>query len=365
MNSYQQRARSHVYRAPFVHSGYTLGFAKQCRNQLNMNQEFDETAKSLFDSLLGKSFEMQSEEELSSVAYNPPLGFDETDELPLFEEDDRDILMHRDAHFSSSFPAMLEEYENEGMAAVLDVFPDRIKFLMDIEERLGRDLAPFLLQGADAERVAQVRKLYQALSDQINTPKKKPLVSAIAELILSEESIEKRAQKTAKLGPKIVPYLIQLIETALFYDPLFPGYGQAPIAAAMTLGILKANAAIKPLFQLIGTESFDIESAALIALSQIGDEVKEFCLKQLKARPLSKNNERASILASSLEKDQKFYETILQELEDPQVQKIEGLATYLVLACAELPKNLHEHLKKITASLPVALQEEIRQITKS
>lgn len=326
-----------------------------------MNEDFDQTAKSLFDSLLGKSFEIQAEEEETKVSYNPPVGFEGQEELPLFEEDDRDILMHRDAHFSANFPLMLEAYEEETMAACLDIFPERIVFLMELEKQLGQDLAPYLLQGADAERVAQAKKLYHALKNQTEPP----IVKVIADLILSEESLEKRAKKAAKFGSKIIPYLIQLVEAPLFYDPLFPGYGQAPIAAALALGELNAKAAIKPLFELIGNETFDTESAALIALSQIGKETLDFCISQLHSRPITKNNERAAILASSLHKDERFYEALLQELEDPQIQKNERLATYLVLACAELPHIFVDRFKKIASHLPAALQEEIKQIIKS
>lgn len=331
-----------------------------------MNENFDLTANSLFESLLGKSFEIDSEEEKPMpVSYLPPMQSEEFGELPLFDEEDRDILMHRDVHFSSNFDLMLEQYEEEAPGACLDVTVDRIRFLQELEAQLGYDLAPILLQGADAERVGVAKRVYQALRMQHEAAQKQPLVAAIADLILEEEEPEEKARVAAQCGQELVPYLIQLIEAPLFYDPLFPGYGQAPLACALTLGELKASSAIQPLFERIGNENFEVESAVLCALAKIGSQSNDFCVKQLKARPMTKNNERAAILASMLDKDEPFYEVLLQELEDLQIQKNERLATYLVLACSELPKKLLERFKKIAKQVPEAVQEEMQHIIKS
>ena len=327
-----------------------------------MNEDYDLTAKSLFESLLGKSFEVEAQEELPQAYYEPPTV--DLGELPIFEEEDRDILMHRDTHFGGNFPMMLEHYEDEGMAAVLDVENSRIAFLMDLEKKLNCNLAPFLLQGPDAEKVAQSKKLYTALQAQ-SSNHKMPLIQAIANLILDEELPEKKAKNASKVGAKLVPYLIQLIQTPLFFEPLAPGYGLAPIAAILTLGHLHAKEAIKPLFELIGDEQFEIESAALQALSLIGKEAHNFCISQLKERPITKNNERAAILASSLGSDPELAVTLLEQLEDPQIQKNERLATYLVLACSDLPKSLYSRFSEIGKKMPDAVREEMDQIINS
>jgi len=328
-----------------------------------MNEEFDITARALFDSLLAKSFERTTpeDEEGPNAYYEPPLeGFDSA-ELPLLEEEDRDILMHREAHFGKNFEVMLEHYEEEGVAAVLDIDSRRIKELMDLEAALGQNLAPYLLQGSDAEKVAQSIRMYEALREQLEHSEKVPLVAAIAELILSEEENDIAAQKAALHGPKLIPYLIQLLRTNVLYDPLFPGYGQAPVRACLALGLLGAKEAIKLIFGLIGTENFDVESAAICALSNIGEPARTFCLAQLASRPITKNNERAAIVCSSIEDDDEVIEALITQLEDPEVQKNESLATYLVLACSHVPSHLKDRFKKLIALMPEPVRQEMNK----
>ncbi len=327
-----------------------------------MNEDYDLTARELFDSLLSKSFErIDEEDENQGVYYAPPLEGLSQEELPLLEEEDRDILMHRDAHFSKNFQLMLEHYEDEGIGAVLDVEPERIRALMHLEEQLGQNLAPYIVQGADAEKIAQSLKLYRALRERIEHKKKAPLVGAISELILSEEEADSAAKKAALFGPKLIPYLLQLLQTPILYDPLFPGYGTAPIRACLTLGKLQANEAIKLLFGMIGLENFDTESAAISALCQIGKPARDFVIQQLTSRPISKNNERAAIVSSSLECDDQLAGEIVSQLEDKDVQKITSLATYLVLALPEVPEHLKERYKKLIPLMPDSVREEMNK----
>ncbi len=327
-----------------------------------MNEDYDLTARELFDSLLSKSFEKYEEEDENPGAYYiPPLEGISREELPLLEEEDRDILMHRDAHFSKNFDLMIEHYEDEGIGAVLDIEPSRIRALMHLEEQLGQNLAPYLVQGVDAEKIAQSLKLYRALRERIEHKKKAPLVGAIAELILSEEEADAAAKKAASFGPKLIPYLLQLLQTTILYDPLFPGYGTAPIRACLTLGKLQAKEAIKLLFGMIGTENFDTESAAISALCQIGKPAFDFVIEQLAARPITKNNERAAIVSSSLEMNDQLASEIVAQLEDRDVQKIQSLATYLVLALPEVPEHLQERYKKLIPLMPDSIREEMNK----
>lgn len=331
-----------------------------------MKEDFDITARALFHSLLERSFEqIASEDESQNVYYEPPLGGIEASELPLFEEEDREILMHRDAHFGNNFTVMVEHYEDEGIGAVLDIDPSRIEALMQLEKSLGHNLAPYLLKGADAEKIGQASRMYKALREQIENKKNAPLVAAISELILSEEDADIVAKKAASYGQKLVPYLLELIKTPVLYDPLFPGYGTSPLRACLALGKLKAVEAIEPLFQIIGTENFDTESAAIQALTMIGEPAIQFCKQQLASRPLTKNNERAAILASSLPADEALIEALISELEDPAVQKIENLAAYLVLACSTIPDRLMQRFKNLIPHMPDSVQDEMRRFLKS
>jgi hypothetical protein len=331
--------------------------------------DFEHSKGNLFDSLLGKSFEVYSQpDQEAEVAYIAPLEEIEQEGIPLFEEEDRDILMHRDAHFSKNFLIMTEYYAKESKGATADVSYSRIDELMKLEQKLGRDLAPLVLQGADAERVAKARALYRALQKQYENPAAPLELHSMIDLIFSEEedpTID--AAKAASFGEKMIPYLVSLIKTEELYDPLFPGYGKAPIAAALALGMLKAESAIEPLFLMLTKHDFDVENAALTALAAIGDKAKQFCLKLLMSRPLTQDNERAAIAISAFAFDEPVGQAILALLRDKEVQKKEPLVTYLIIACENLPQHLWPVFKEIatTATLPERAREEMMIILRT
>ena len=80
-----------------------------------------------------------------------------------------------------------------------------------------------------------------------------------------------------------MPALIDIITSEKFYQPLSPGYGEAPALAARCLGLIGDERAIRPLFEALGREDFFMEEAIYSALSTTGDSAKEFllnCLKQ-------------------------------------------------------------------------------------
>ncbi len=294
---------------------------------------FEQIKGSLLDGILEKSFEIEAiEEQKSALAYLPPLEGESEEAMPLFDEQDRDILLHRDAHFSSNFSFMIDYYINEGKGAVLDVDIEKIQELAALQEQLGRDLAPLLLQGADAEKIARSRSLYKILRQQCEHPESEE-AKACAELILSEEDSYTDAEAIAKLGQKIVPYLIELLSKDILLDPLFPGYGMAPAAAAYALGILKSDAAIPALFMMIGSCDFDNESACLASLAMIGDTAKRFCLNQLTSRPITKDTERAAVALSHFELTEEEKKLLFTMLQDPQVNQKKSLVMYLQAAC--------------------------------
>ncbi len=298
--------------------------------------EFDEAQKGLIDALLGRSFQIEVDEEATSSAYYaPPLdenGYD----LPLFEEEDRDILIHRDSHFGGSFQIMKEYYLKEAKGAVLDIDENRIEELEHLEEKLGRDLAPLVLTGKDAETIAFSRKLYKSLEKLYEANEKGPLL-AIADLILSEEEDPHTdAQMIAKQGKEIIPFLIQLLQTPQLYQKECPGYGLAPVAATLALGLLHAEESIQHIFQLIGTSDFELESAALKALHLIGEKAKAFCLTILSSKPLTIDNDRAALALIDFSADEEVAKTLCTLIKDPEVMKRESLVSYLVLAVENL-----------------------------
>src|SRR5690348_4776893 len=109
--------------------------------------------------------------------------------FPLADEQSISILMHRECHFAGQFSLMLEYYHNDGVGRVEDFSIERIQELADYEEQIGTNIAPLLLTGPDAEKVAQVREIYRNLREiyEVKNPKSRhPLL--IADLILSEEA---------------------------------------------------------------------------------------------------------------------------------------------------------------------------------
>ena len=299
---------------------------------------YDDAKDALFEGLLARSFEIEESEMTGSEAYYEPAYEGYGSVMPLLEEDDRDILLHREAHFASSFPLMIEAYENEARSAVLDVNVASIRRLMRLEEQLGKNLAPFILQADDAKKIAQVRKMYQLLADAFENGTNNEL-KAIADAILSEdEDIEEIAKRTALHGPQIVASLITIIENDLLYDPLWPGYGQAPCIAALTLGHLQIVSAIPALFSMLQDDSFDVQNASLRALCMLQEPAKKFCIAQLHSRPISRNNELAALALCSFPCDEDIIQAVSKELASSDVKKHEMLMSYLEACKEEFPK---------------------------
>jgi hypothetical protein len=221
---------------------------------------------------------------------------DEQSNLPLFQEEDTLCCMHRDAHFSGSFSAMKEYYTNpEAKGVIEEIDLERVDLLQTIQTRLKTDLAPLLITGPDAERVALSKKMYKELSD---VAEKDPTSSEgmLAAAILSEEDVD---DIVATCSPKIFEKpesLLLLAVSDFFCDPLFPGYGTASRMAIALLGKLRFEPAVKELFYLIGRRDFATENAALGALRAIGPAAKKFAVDRLSSFPVTADHERAALV---------------------------------------------------------------------
>lgn len=257
---------------------------------------------------------------------------------PLADAQDSAILMHRDAHFGGKFEVMLEYYINEGKGVNPEFDLERIHALAKIEKEMKADLAPVLLSGAQAEKVAEAKNAYKKLRALYEKPKaEKKYMLLIADLILSEES-EPQKEIEAIVAEKgaIVPALIELLKAEEYYDNLFPGYGLAPTLAAHCLGLIGDKRAIISLFEAIGQGDFFDEDVALKALKGIGNPAKEFLLKVVHGRPLNEDNEKAAIALIAFKEDEEVSKVCLDMLKDPAVRKDIPLSTYLILACEGL-----------------------------
>lgn len=294
----------------------------------------------------------------------------DVEQFPIAYSIDNLILMHRDAHFGGDFNIMLDYYKKNGRGTSIEFDIERIQELADTQHAEGKDLSPLMLSGAEAEKVANSRKLYKDLREICETDNKNTLIpKLIAELILSEDeelpAIIKAvvAEKTA-----IVPSLIELLRSEEFYDPLAPGYGQAPTLAAECLGKIGDKRAIISLFEAIGSGDFFNEDIVLSSLKAMGEPAKTFLLKVLQGKPLTGDNDQAAVALIIFKDDPEVATTCLKMLQELDIPKHLFLATYLVLCCEGLAsqqeqKDLLALAEK--ASTPKNIRQDIAAVAKT
>jgi hypothetical protein len=255
-------------------------------------------------------------------------------ETPTFgDAQDQVILMHRDAHFGGNFNVMLDYYLKGGKGIAPDISQERIAWLAEEEKRLGHNLAAQLLSAQDAEEIKKARKAYKHLRDlcTLESPKT-PYPLLIANLILSEdETPEKEMQAIVQEKKAIVPMLIDLLRSEEMYNPIYPGYGQAPYYAARCLGQIGDERALISLFESIGKGDFFDDDIALNALKSIGEPAKKFLLKVLHGRPINEDNERAAIALLAFKEDLDVAQAFFNLLKQLDLKKDAFLATYLIL----------------------------------
>lgn len=287
--------------------------------------------------------------------------------LPLVNALDVAIIMHREAHFGGQFDLMIEYYGKGGKGVQPDFELERIQTLAEMERSMQQNLAGILLTGADAERIAAAKEAYKTLRDLYEQEKpftKNPRL--IADLILSEsEEAEEEIAAIVKEKATIVPLLLDLIRAEEFHDPLFPGYGTAPVLAAKCLGLIGDKKAIIILFESIGTGDFFDDDVILDALHAIGEPAKAFLLRVLHGKPLNEDNERAAIAILAFKEDPEVSEACLNLLKDPDVRQDLSLATYLVLGCENLKDPKQRAAFKELADdpkTPKALRQDFKAI---
>lgn len=293
---------------------------------------------------------------------------EEMEDLPLLEETDLAILMHRDAHFSGDFATMLDYYAEEGKGASPEFSLDRIQYLWDVELQLQTNLAALFLSGASAEKVAAAKAAYKKLRDLYDDDTAPPYALLVTDLILSEEDPPQEAiDAVLGAGRSVVPALLELLRSDRFYDELFPGYGQAPALAAECLGKMGIEQAIKPLFEAVRGDDFFTEESMIAALVAIGQAAKTFLLTRLHSRPITADNERAAMILSHFKEDPEISKNALEQLNDPAVMKLPRLAAHLVLSCENLETDADRKKFKALAkaqATPAELREDIDLISR-
>lgn len=249
-----------------------------------------------------------------------------TPSVPLIDALDHTILQHRDVHFSGSFPAMISYYEEEGKGCHPEFFLERIYSLWEIEKQMGEPISGLCLTPHEQQEVVEAIGKYRALKELTENSDS----ALLADLILSEEEFPSTAiEAIEKRGEKMVPLLLELLGSDTMRDPLSPGYGMAPQAAAQALGVLQSTAAIRPLFEALDKAGFELEESCLSALYRIGEPAKDFLLKVLSSRPITPDNEKAALALANFKEDPAVQQEALQQLSDPATANHSGLQSYL------------------------------------
>lgn len=296
----------------------------------------------------------------------PNMTYDDT-KIPLVDTIDLEILMHRDTHFSGNFGVMLEYYEKEGVGVMPDFSIKRIKKLLLEEQRLGQNLSELLLPSSAQEVVDDAKKMYLELRDVYETTPPNPISIAISDLIFSEDDSPKaEIESLCKEGKAAVKSLISVLKSDKLYDPLYPGYGRAPVLAAECLAKIQDERAIPALFEMLGQENFFTDDAIISALVSFGDHAIEFLLKRLVHKPFSKDNEHAAIVLGSFPEEERISLVCLQLLQDPTLKQHNTFANYLILGCSAL-KNAEDKKLFLTLkdSFPGFIKNEMDLIAKT
>lgn len=281
--------------------------------------------KKSFEDILKQAAEIKKERKAA----------EEVETFPLSDALDTEILLHREAHFGGRFDVMLDYYRKEGKGVNPEFDLRRIEQLAELELLTKENLAPLLLTGAHAEKIAIVKKKYKQLRDFYEQEEKIPQL--IADLIFSEDPEgEKEVEALVAEGKKVVPALIDLLRTEDFYDPLFPGYGQAPFLAALCLGKIGDSRALYMIFGSIGEGDATNERMVLRALKMMGTPAQDFLLKVLKGKPYGEDNEKAALALIEFIENPAVASECLSFLESIDKTANPVLATYLVLACEGL-----------------------------
>lgn len=233
----------------------------------------------------------------------------------LIDELDLEILAHKEVHFGANWDVMLSYYVEEGVGTHPDFEIERILRLKEMDP-----MVPEML----IDEIEEAKGVYLELRENHDHP--------LVDLIFSEEEDPKEIiEHIAKQGDRVIPSLSDLVTSDLFYNPLFPGYGRAPLLAAKCLAKLGKAETIPYLFEALGRESVFTEMHFVEALKAFGDKAKVFLIKRLTQKPYTKDNENAAHALASFDTDPIMAKLYLSLLEESP-----PFAPYLIYGCEGL-----------------------------
>ena len=81
----------------------------------------------------------------------------DTSNLPLIDDHDIEILVHRNAHFGGSFAIMLEYYKSNCVGVNDNISLKRIEEMDHIEKSVGSDIGEYLLPDTEKANVQRAQ----------------------------------------------------------------------------------------------------------------------------------------------------------------------------------------------------------------
>lgn len=274
------------------------------------------------------------------------------------EEVDHAILMHRDAHFGGNFALMLDYYAQEEGKGIQEEFSiERIITLSQIQRQSSSNLSALLLEEEEKNEIERSKTMYEALEKAYTISSSN--AEKIANLILSDqEHPQKEIDEICAIGKGAIPLLLAILEKEDFYNPLFPGYGYAPIHACECLGKLEATEAIAPLFEALQKTEFFGQETIIQALHRLGSPAKDFLLHRLQKKPFHKENENAAIALLAFKEDKTVQEACFSLFEQKEAFSQKTLLSYLLFILENIPDTAGQQRLEHLRSLPIA--EEIK-----
>lgn len=256
-------------------------------------------------------------------------------EHPLLNTLDLEILMHKDAHFGGNFDVMIDYYENDGVGVQEEFDIERLHELKayDKEGHLSNEVLPEMAKSDVIVSKDLYTKFRDCYEKDYELPKK------VADLVLSEEiSPISEIEALAKFKKDAIRPLTEILLQDHFYNTLNPGYGRAPINAALCLKQINDPEAIPFLFNALG-KSFIADEAILNTLISLGDDAENFLADRLKSSPYTKDNYTAAMALASFPVSDETAALALSELNKKETYKHESYASYLVCICEGLEND--------------------------
>ena len=313
------------------------------------DMNYEDLCRQIVAEVASRSYvvEVQEEKEVE-LEYRGP----EEDQLPLFDEEYQTILLHRDVHFGQNFDVMLEYYARDEAPGIQeDIEIRKIKELMALEKKLGKNIAPYLLGGAEMERIAFFRGLYRQFETLLSLSPEGSTERLIAEFFLSDGEWESVLQKIDSSSIQKVHLLKEILLDDIWFDPLSPGFGMVPKAIVRIFGQRPSSESVRTLFSILEQGSFEFEEEVLSALRKIGDLARDFCIERFVSSQDVREKEKALIVLSRFVPDKKVQECVLTWLEkEPHPNN--RLKEYALSLLEELCPDLIERANRMCINRP-------------